>query len=122
MITIGVDAHKKIHVALAIDDAGREVASWRGPNSLDGWLSFREWLRELGDDRQIGIEGAWSYGRGLSQLLVSDGEEVFELNPRWTALGRRAARKPDKTDRLDARAVALFIRREANHVAAGSRG
>jgi hypothetical protein len=37
MITIGVDAHKGVHVAVAVDEAGREVARWRGPNSATGW-------------------------------------------------------------------------------------
>jgi len=27
MIAIGVDAHKRVHVAVAVDDAGREVAA-----------------------------------------------------------------------------------------------
>jgi hypothetical protein len=39
MITIGVDAHKRVHAAVAVDEAGREVAQWRGPNSPDGWWS-----------------------------------------------------------------------------------
>src|SRR3990172_3849116 len=29
MITIGVDAHKRIHVALALDEAGREIGESR---------------------------------------------------------------------------------------------
>jgi transposase len=113
LITIGVDAHKRVHVALALDDAGREVASWKGANSADGWCDFTRWAAGLGPGRQIGIEGAWSYGRGLAQHLVRDGEAVYEVNSRWTALGRRSAMKRDKTDRLDARAVALFVRQEA---------
>jgi hypothetical protein len=32
MITIGVDAHKRAHVAVAIDEGGRELAHWRGTN------------------------------------------------------------------------------------------
>lgn len=40
-------------------------------------------------------------------------EVVFEINPRWTAMVRIHARQSDKTDRLDARAVALFVRQEA---------
>lgn len=118
MITIGVDAHKRIHVALALDDAGREVGQWRGPNSSEGWQSFEQWACELGAERRVGIEGAWGYGRGLAQHLVAQGEAVYEVNARWTAVGRRSARKPDKTDRLDARAVALFLHREAAHLPA----
>lgn len=113
MITIGVDAHKRVHVGLALDEMGRELGNWRGPNSVAGWHDFVEWSSALGAERRVGIEGAWGYGRGLAQHLVEQGAAVYEVNARWTAVGRRSARKPDKTDRLDARAVALFLHREA---------
>ena len=74
MITIGVDAHKRIHVALALDDAGQELGHWRGPNSAGGWHSLTQWAADLGGPRQWGIEGAWGYGRGLAQQLVAAGE------------------------------------------------
>ncbi len=114
MITIGVDAHKRMHVALALDEAGREVAQWQGSNSPTAWRELSRWAVALSEVRQWGIEGAWGYGRGLAQHLVASGETVFEINPRWTALGRRSARRPGKTDRLDARAVALLVRQEAS--------
>lgn len=113
MVTIGVDAHKRIHVALAVDDAGHELGQWRGGNTPKGWLALQEWAVSLGAPRQWGVEGAWSYGRGLAQQLVEAEETVYEINPRWTALRRRGARKPGKSDRLDAQAVALFVRQEA---------
>lgn len=114
MITIGVDAHKRVHVALALDEAGREISQWQGDNSPAGWRELGQWARAAGITRQWGIEGAWGYGRGLAQHLVASGEAVYEVNPRWTALGRRSARKPGKTDRLDARAVALLVRQEGS--------
>lgn len=117
MITIGVDAHKRVHVALALDDTGRELGHWRGPNSADGWHDFVQWSSAFGAERRVGIEGAWGYGRGLAQHLVEQGTAVYEVNARWTAIGRKSARKPDKTDRLDARAVALFLHREATGLA-----
>ena len=40
MLTIGVDAHKRVHVAIAVDEQGREVGAWRGLNSLAGWRDF----------------------------------------------------------------------------------
>ena len=113
MITIGVDAHKTVHAAIAVDEAGQEIGQWRGPNSVSGWHRLLAWAGEQGASRQWGIEGAWSYGRGLAQHLVDMGEMVYEVNARWTAMGRRAARRTGKTDRLDARAVALFVRQEA---------
>ena len=114
MITVGVDAHKKIHVALALDEFGRETNHWHGANSKSGWDSFQSWYVGLGDERRVGIEGAWGYGRGLAQRLVTAGEAVYEVNARWTAAGRRSARKSDKTDRLDAHAVALYLHREGD--------
>ncbi len=113
MITIGVDAHKRVHVAYAVDEAGREISQWRGPNSASGWRQLRAWADEVRGERQWGIEGAWSYGRNLAQFLVNAGEDVFEVNPRWTAFGRRRGRRPSKSDSLDARAVALVVRQEA---------
>jgi transposase len=113
MITIGVDAHKRVHVAYAVDEAGREIGQWRGTNSAPGWRTLFAWAGEIHRERQWGIEGAWSYGRNLAQFLVSCGESVFDVNPRWTAFGRRRGRRPSKSDSLDARAVALVVRQEA---------
>ncbi len=113
MLTIGVDAHKQVNVAVAIDGDGREVGRWRGPNNVAGWQHLANWGAGLGEACRWGIEGAWSYGRGLAQCLVEAAATVYEVNPRWTAAGRRGARRRGKSDRLDARAVALFVWREA---------
>jgi transposase len=118
MNTVGIDAHKRLHVAVALDEQGRELCSWRGTNSERGWESFDAWLQGLGVERRVGIEGAWGYGRGLARYLVGRGETVFEVNARWTAAGRQSARKPDKTDELDARAIALHVHREAEGLVA----
>jgi len=118
MMIIGVDAHKSVHAAVALDDAGREVAAWRGPNSPAGWAALAAWAAAQAAsaadaERAWGIEGAGNYGRGLAQHLVTAGETVYDINPRWTAKERQHARRPGKSDRLDARAVALVVRREA---------
>ncbi len=68
--------------------------------------------------RRWGIEGAWNYGRGLSQHLVEAGEEVYEVNPRWTAEVRKRSRKRGKSDSLDARAVAELVWREGSDLPA----
>jgi transposase len=112
MLTIGVDAHKRTNMAVAIDAAGREVARWHGANAVAGWQELAAWAAALGPGVQWGIEGAWNYGRGLAQCLVEAGAAVYEVNARWTAAGRRRARTRGKSDRLDARAVALVVWRE----------
>jgi transposase len=113
MVTVGVDAHTQVHAAVALDDAGREVGRWRGANSEAGWKELLAWARGLGSPRRWGVEGAWNYGRGLAQHLVGAGEVVHEVNARWTARGRQQARRPGKSDALDARAVAAVVLREA---------
>jgi len=121
MITIGVDAHKRLHVAVAVDGVGRKMGEWRGTNSPEAWDEAARWAEGLGAGRRWGIEGAWGYGRGLAQALVKRGERVFEVNPRLTAQGRRRARRMDKSDRLDAEAVAMTTLREHDALPAVSR-
>jgi transposase len=111
MITLGIDAHKSLHVAVAVNGNGREVGTWEGPNSMDGWRDLIGWAGRW-EARQWGVEGSGGYGRGLSQELVHAGEKVYEVNPRLTAQARRRSRRRDKSDRLDARAVAAAVLRE----------
>jgi len=113
MITVGVDAHKRVNMAVALDAAGREAARWRGANNVEGWRQLAAWASALGEGVRWGIEGAWNYGRGLAQFLVEADATVYEVNARWTAAGRRRARTPGKSDGLDAHAVALVVWREA---------
>jgi transposase len=113
MITIGVDAHKWLNAAVAVDEAGRVLGQWRGDNDTPGWAALLAWATALGPDRRWGIEGAWGYGRGLAQFLVAAEETVYDVNPRWTAEGRRRARSRAKSDGLDARAIAAAVVRES---------
>jgi transposase len=112
MLTVGIDAHKRVHVAVVLDDAGRELGAWRGPNNAPGWAELLTWAKAFGGELVFGVEGAWGYGRGLAQSLIRAGDTVYEVNARWTANARAAARRQSKTDRLDATAVAVILRRE----------
>ena len=97
LLTLGVDAHKRVHEAVALDEAGREIGRQRVPNSAAGWRDLLAWATGLGAPRRWGIEGAWGYGRGLAQHLVEAEETVYEVSPRWTAQGRKSARRPGKS-------------------------
>jgi hypothetical protein len=112
MLTIGVDAHTRVSMAVAIDVAGRAVARWRGPTTAGGWRALEVWSTTLDTVRQWGSAGAWHDGRGLAQSLVAAGAVVDAVTARLTAAGCRRARRPDKHDRLDARAVARAGPRE----------
>ncbi len=114
MITIGVDAHKHAHMAVALDERGRVTGQWQGENSAAGWDEATRWARALGNERRWGIEGSGGYGRGLAQHLVGLGEVVYDINPRLTATERRRSRRMDKSDAFDARAIAQVVQREEN--------
>src|SRR4051794_26308779 len=109
MLYIGVDAHKSVHVALALDADGTVLGHWQGPNSPTGWSELLRWAVALATPLQWGIEGAWNYGRGLAQQLLGAGQTVYEINPNWTAQRRQRNRKRGKNDRLDALAVAQLV-------------
>ena len=55
MIAIGVDAHKRVHAALALDDQGAVLGSWRGPNTVAGWMELRQWARQWSQPQHWGI-------------------------------------------------------------------
>ncbi len=114
MLTIGVDAHKRVQQAVAIDGTGRERARWRGGNDPADWAALRTWAAGLDGERRWGIEGSGQYGHGLAQHLVAAGEPVVEVNPRLTATMRRGGRQRGKSDRLDALAVARVVAQEGD--------
>ncbi len=112
MMTVGVDAHKQVHMAVAVDANGGVLGTWCGPNNRTGWEEMLHWASSLAEERQWGVEGAWNYGRGLAQYLVESAETVFDINPRWTAQRRHTARKTDKNDTRDAHAIAKVVQEE----------
>ncbi len=112
MITIGVDAHKHVHMAVAVNERGQVANQWQGENSTDGWDAVARWAQGLDEERRWGIEGGGGYGRGLAQFLVDAGDRVYDINPRLTATERRRSRRLDKNDARDAQAIALVTQRE----------
>lgn len=111
MIWIGVDAHKRVHQAVAPSEAG-VVGERKIPNSPKAWAALlaraAQWPQRI-----WAVEGAWFLVRDLAQYLAEQGERVHEVSGRWGAARRRGMRQPGKSDRLDARSVAQLLREEA---------
>jgi transposase len=112
MLTIGVDPHKRLLVACAVNEAAQALERWSGVNNRAGWESFLSWSADLAQPLQVAIEGTGSYGAGLARCLAARGFTVYEVNPRWTAQGRRSARRRDKSDDDDALSIARVALRE----------
>lgn len=111
MLAFGVDPHKRLLVAAAVDRLGTLIAEWCCPsNTQDDWPAFFAWATQVADGQPfvVGIEGAHSLGLGLAQFVAAKDVPTFDINARWTAQRRRASRHSAKSDRSDALAIATF--------------
>lgn len=97
MIAVGVDTHKHEHLARALDHLGQLLGGLTVDASLAGYTQLTQWLRTLGEDVVVGIEGAGSYGAGLCEYLLAEGITVVEVER-----PRREDRRRGKSDEIDA--------------------
>ena len=103
----GVDTHRDIHVAAAIDPTGRLLGTESFPVNPAGYTQMCRWLRSHGPVVRVGVEGTGSYGAGLSRHLTKQGLEVVEVNQP----NRQLRRRRGKTDTVDAYAAACATAR-----------
>jgi transposase len=101
-VTVGVDSHKDVHVAVAVDQVGRVLGTTRVPTTTRGSAQLLRWATRLGEVRRFGIEGTGSFAAGLSRWLRQQGHEVVEVN----RPNRQARRRRGKSDPVDAEAAA----------------
>lgn len=112
MVTIGIDAHKRTHTAVACDDQGRELARRTlGTNSPEH-LALVAWARSLGDERSFAVEDCRHLSRRLERDLLQAGEQIVRVPPKLMAHARDGARSYGKSDAIDALAVARAALRE----------
>jgi transposase len=106
MIAVGVDTHKELHYAVALDRLGQILAEVTVATSAAGYAQLHQWAEQLGDPRELvfGIEGAGSWGAGLCQYLQHAGRSVVEVER-----PRRQDRRRGKSDRIDALAAAKCV-------------
>ena len=53
----GVDTHKRLHAAAAVDSVGRLLGTASFPAEPSGYQQLLEWLESLGAVQQVGVEG-----------------------------------------------------------------
>jgi transposase len=121
MIIIGVDPHKRMHVASVVDPAtNHQVAALQIEASLAGYRRLLRWADKFGE-RRWAVENAHGLGCHLAQWLLARGEVVADLPSTATArvreLSRGGRRKNDVIDAAAAASVAA-LQGEANPVLA----
>jgi transposase len=78
-VTVVVDTHADVHVAAALNQLGRLLATQSVPSTPAGYRALVAWAGTLGTVERFGIEGTGSYGVGLARWLRSRGFEVLEV-------------------------------------------
>jgi transposase len=121
MIIIGVDPHKRMHVASVVDPAtNHQVAALQIEASLAGYRRLLRWADKFGE-RRWAVENAHGLGCHLAQWLLARGEVVADVPSTATArvreLSRGGRRKNDAIDAAAAASVAA-LQGEANPVLA----
>jgi transposase len=106
MVTIGVDPHKDMHSAVAVDGFGRRVADRTRPAVRDGFGELLGWARELDDQRRWVVEDCRHVSGPFERFLLDHGEIVIRLPTHLMAAARRGVRERGKSDPIDALAVA----------------
>jgi transposase len=111
MPVVGVDAHKKTHTLVAVDDLGRKLGEKTVAATSEGHLSAVQWAGQWPGVR-FAVEDCRHLTRRLEGDLLRAGHSVVRVHTRLMAAARRTGRQRGKSDPIDAEAVALAALRE----------
>lgn len=103
---IGVDSHKDSLYAAAVSAVGKPVSVIEVPNDDHGHGLALAWADGLEGEAPWAVEGSATFGRVFAGRLAREGRTVFESPAHLTPRQRKRSRRPDKSDRDDAIAVA----------------
>ena len=104
-VIVGVDTHKHVHVAVAIDTWGIRLGDRSCAADSDGYQQLITWAERHGRVAAFGIEGPGSYGAGLARAVRRAGHQVLEVNRG----DRRTRRIAGKSDPVDAETAARSV-------------
>ncbi len=104
-IIVGVDTHKDVHVAAAIDVHGQLLGHRSVATSEKGCSALHQWALSFAPEVQYGVEGTGSYGAGLARFLQAQGSSVVEIR----GPNRKLRRDRGKSDTIDAEAAARAV-------------
>ena len=78
-VIVGVDTHKHVHVAGAIDSWGIRLGDHAFVADSGGYEALVTWAETHGRIEAFGIEGTGSYGAGLARAVHRAGHHVVEV-------------------------------------------
>jgi transposase len=111
VITIGIDAHKKTHTAVAVDEVGRKLGVKTVKATSDGHFRLLRWARQW-ESCTFAVEDCRHLTRRLESDLLAAGQRLLRVPPQLMAAERRGGRERGKSDPIDALAVARAVLRE----------
>jgi transposase len=113
MVILGIDAHKRTHTVVAIDEVGRQLgAKTTMATTTEAHLELVRWADRFGAARRWAVEDCRHLSRRLEADVLAAGEQVLRVPPKLMAHARDAARTYGKSDPIDALAVARAALRE----------
>ncbi len=104
-VIVGVDTHKHVHVAVAVDILGTRLGDQSFVADSGGYQALITWAEIHGPIEAFGIEGTGSYGAGLAGTVRRAGHRVMEVNRG----DRRTRRAAGKSDTIDAEVAARSV-------------
>jgi transposase len=113
MVVLGIDAHKRTHTVVAVDEVGRQLGV-RVTESVStaAHLELVVWAGRFGPGRRWAVEDCRHLSRRLERDLLAAGEKIVRVPPKLMAHARDSARTYGKSDPIDALAVARAALRE----------
>ena len=105
LVAIGVDTHKHVYVAVALDELGGRLGELTVATDRGGAEQLERWAVSHGRILAFGVEGTGSYGAGVTSYLQRQGHRVIEVN----RPDRRERRMNGKSDALDAENAARAV-------------
>ncbi len=113
MITLGIDAHKRSHTVVAVDELGRQLGTkTTTATTTADHLAIVRWADQFGSERTWAVEDCRHLSRRLESDMLAAGERIVRVPPKLMARARDSARTYGKSDPIDALAVARAALRE----------
>jgi transposase len=112
---VGIDCHPTEHTALAMTRFEDEKGTLRFENSRDGISQFLSWLQTIDNHNEniiIGVEGGGNSRHALIANILTDHQNIYEVNPLYTKQRRQFGTNPEKSDPRDAKLIAEVLTRK----------